>query len=184
MTTIRLLLPFTGGINALALGYAVRLAQQRQAVLVPLALIRVQARKPARLEYIQGAQDFFEFTRYKAAQYGVPVERACVYTGDVARSIEAIAGEMDCEAVIIFLSATDTALLESAEVDALMDHAACNAYLVLLPPRRARKHILHVPLLERSGNRRGSTQPEEPLDRERLERMLSAHHLLRSNSDN
>lgn len=146
MATTRLLLPFTGGINTQALSYAIHLAEQRQAVLVPLALIRVQACRPVRLEYIQGAQDFLEFTRYKAAQHGVSVERACIYTGDVALSIEAVAGEMNCEAVILFLSDTDEALLAAAEIGALMERAACNAYIVLLPSRRARRSGVHAPL--------------------------------------
>lgn len=144
MATTRLLLPFTGGINTQALNSAVHLAEQRQAVLVPLALIRVQACRPVRLEYIQGAQDFLEFTRYKAAQHGVSVERACIYTSNVVRSIEAVTGEMNCDAVILFLSNTGEALLAPTEVSALMERAACNAYIVLLPSRRARRLRLRV----------------------------------------
>jgi hypothetical protein len=150
MTTTRLLLPFTGSINALALSHAVQLAVQRQATLVPLALIRVKPNKAARLERIQQAQDFLEFARCKAERQGVQIEQARVYTSDVARSIEAVAGEMNCEAVIIFLSATEEVFLEPAEIRELMDRAACNAHIVLLPSRRERKHPLHIPLLKRS----------------------------------
>lgn len=153
MTTTRLLLPFTGGINALALSYAIQLAEHRQATLVPLALIRVKPNKAARLEHIQQAHDFLEFARCKAERQGVPLEQARIYTGNVARSIEAVAGEMNCEAVILFLSATDEALLDSSEISELMDHAACNAHVVLLPSRRERKHPLHMPLLKRPEGR-------------------------------
>lgn len=152
MTKTRLLLPFTGSINALALSYAIQLAEHRHATLVLLALVRVKPGQAARLEHIQQAQDFLEFARCKAGRQGVSVERARIFTGNVARSIEAVAGEMNCEAVILFLSASDEALLEFTEITDLMDHAACNAHVVLLPfkPRRERKHPLHVPLLKRS----------------------------------
>jgi hypothetical protein len=150
--TTRLLLPFTEGINALALSYAIQLAEHRQATLVPLALIRVKPHKAGRLEHIQQAQDFLEFARSKAERRGVPLEQARIYTSNVARSIEAVAGEMNCEAVIIFLCATDEALLDSAEISELMDHAACNAHVVLLPSRHERKHPWHLPLLKRPGS--------------------------------
>lgn len=149
MTTTRLLLPFTGSIHALALSYAIQLAQQRQATLVPLALIRVKPGKAARLELLQQAQDFLELARCKAGRQGVPLEQARIYTSDVARSIEAVAGEMNCEAVILFLHQTDDVLLESGEIRELMDRAACNAHLVLLPGKRERKHPLHFPLFKR-----------------------------------
>jgi hypothetical protein len=164
MATTRLLLPFTGSINTQALNYAIQLAEHRQATLVPLALIRVEANKAARLEHVQQAQDFLEFTRSKAERHGVPIEQARIYTSDAARSIEAVAGEMNCEAVLLFLCARDEALLEPAEISTLMDYAACNAYIVLLSPRRERKHPLYVPLLKRPGRWITSTKPGTLLD--------------------
>lgn len=153
MTTTRLLLPFTGNLNVPALSYAIQFAEQCQATLVPLALIRVMPHKAARLEHIQQAQDFLECIRYKAQRQSVPIEQARIYTSDAVRSIEAVAGEMNCEAVMLFLSNTEEVLLDLAELRELMDRASCNAHLVLLPTRRARKHFLHVPLLRRSGER-------------------------------
>lgn len=151
MATTRLLLPFTGSMNMLALSYAIQLAKQRQATLVPLALIRVKQCQVARLEYIQQAQDFLEFARCKAERQGIPVEQARVYTSDVALSIGAIAGEMNCEAVLLFMGRSDEAFLEAAEIRTLLDYAICNAHIVLLPSRHnKRKHSLHLPLLRHS----------------------------------
>lgn len=177
MTTIRLLLPFTGSISPLALSYAVQLAEQRQATLVPLALIRVKPGKAARLEHIQQAQDFLELTLCKAERQQVPVEPARIYTSDVARSIEAVAGEMNCEAVILFLSDTDEVLLEPAEIGELMDRAACNAHLVLLPTRRARKHPLHFPFFKkRTEGQTARARSDALLDLLTQEPAALAHH--------
>lgn len=178
MTTTRLLLPFTGTIYPLALGYAIQLAEQHQATLVPLALIRVKEGKHARLEDIQQAQDFLELVRCKAERQQVPVELARIYTSDVARSIEAVAGEMNCEAVILFLNNTDDVLLEPAEIRALMDRAACNAHLVLLPARRERKHPLHFPLFKkRRVHSESVAKPEALLDILACEQAQLAHHI-------
>lgn len=160
MKTIRLLLPFTGNVNTLALNYAIQFAEMRQATLVPLALIRVMPGKAVRLELIQQAQDFLEFVRYKARQQRVPIEQARIYTSDAVRSIEAVAGEMNCEAVMLFLSDTADVLLDHAEFRSLMDHAACNAHLVLLPARRAQRYLLHMPLLKRSTGRTTRSQSD------------------------
>ena len=159
MTITRLLLPFTGSIDAQALSYAIQLADHRQATLVPLALIRVKPNRAARLEHIQQAQDFLEFVRCRAGRWGVPIEHACIYTSNVVRSIELLAGEMGCEAVLLFLSATGEALLEAAEINEVMDHAACNAHVVLLPPGRGRQHPLYVSLLKRSESHMARTKP-------------------------
>jgi len=164
MTTTRLLLPFTGSIHPLALNYAVQLAQQRQATLVPLALIRVKPGKAARLEHIQQAQDFLELTRCKAARQKVPLEQVRIETSDVVHSIEVIAGEMNCEVVILFLSETDEVLLEPAEIRKLMDCASCNAHLVLLPSRRERKHPLSFPFFKPSARRAVHTKASALLD--------------------
>ncbi len=182
MKTTRLLLPFTGNISALALNYAIQLANQRQAILVPLALIRVKPRRAARLEDIQQAQDFLTLVSRKAELYAVPVEQARIYTSDVARSIEAITGEMNCEAVILFLGAKGETLLDLAEVRALMDHASCNAHLVLMPSRHNRKHFLHVPLLRRSEDVSARTKSGALLGALTEEQMSLAHHLVQDDA--
>lgn len=150
-TTTRLLLPFTEGIDSLALDYAMQIAKQRQATLVPLALIAVCPPQRVRLEHIQQAQDFLVLVSRKASRQGVPLETTQLYTQDVARSIEAFAGEMHCEAVLLFLRHTDEILLGHAEIRTLIEHGTCNMHMVLLPEKRtskARKHALEVPLLQ------------------------------------
>src|SRR5258707_1568975 len=158
MAITRFLLPFTGSINAPALAYAVQLAAYQQATLVPLALIRVKPNKTARLERIQQAQDFLELARCKAERQGVPIEQARVYTSDAARSIEAIAGEMRCEAGIIFFCTPEEIFLTSPDIGELMDHAACKPQILLLSGRRERKHPLHIPLLKRLDERKTHTR--------------------------
>src|SRR5579883_1294516 len=164
-TTTRLLLPFTGNINALALDYAVQLAEQRQATLVPLALIAAQSGKGARLEHIQQAQDFLELTRRKAERQGVPIEPMRLYTQDAACSIEAIASEMECEAILLFLYGAGEVLLEHAEIRSLMDNSACNMHILLLPEKRGRRmtaHPLHIPFRRRPGDEeQGVALPQE-----------------------
>ena len=97
MRTIRLLLPFTHGVDMCALDHAMRLAKGCNAILVPLALIYVPEdgrTKGARLEHIQQTKDFLEAVKHKAARYDVPIERLEVFTSDVAQSIRVVAGEM------------------------------------------------------------------------------------------
>lgn len=144
-TNTRLLLPFTGEIDTLAITYALQLANKSHATLVALALVE----KEARLEYLQQAQDFLEFTRYKARQQHVPIERVRRYTSNSANSIEAIAREGPCEAVIIFVNERHEALLRHEEIRALMEYATCNLHIVLLPDTWKRHQPLHMPLSRR-----------------------------------
>lgn len=158
----RLLLPFTGGINVMALNYATQLAEQRGATLVPLALVATRPGKGARLEHIQQAQDFLELTRRKAERLRVPIEPMRIHTRDAALSIEALAGEMDCEAVLLFLCNTEEILLGHAEIRALMDNSACNMHIILLPEKRGQRvasRFPRIPFLRRisSGERAASS---------------------------
>lgn len=166
-TTTRLLLPFTEGINARAIDYAIQLAEKRQATLVPLALIPVRPDQKTRPESLQQAQDFLELARHKAERQRVPVELTRVSTGDAALSIEAMAGEMGCEAVLLFLCNTDEVLLGQAEIRALMDRSACNMRIILFPEKRKRlanNHLLHLPFLRRVEDDALRTQIEPLLE--------------------
>lgn len=169
MYTTRLLLPFTGGINEMALSYALQIAEQRRATLVLLALIEVKPNKGARLEHIQEAQDFLVLARCKARRLGIPIESASVYTGNVALSIEAVTGEMNCDSVILFLGMKDEALLKHEEVRELMDRAVYNMHIVLLPTRRKQRLALHIPLLRRSSKEVARTKSgalrDEPVEK-------------------
>ena len=133
MKTMRLLLPFTHGVDMCALDSAVRLAKSCDATLVPLALISVPQdgrAAGARLENIQQSKDFLEAVRHKAARYGVPLERLEVFTGDAVRSIRVIASEMECEGILLFVGGGHGVLLEAGEMKRLMEHVTCKLYIM------------------------------------------------------
>lgn len=180
--TTRLLLPFTGSINALALRYALQLAEQRHATLVPLALIPVRPDQSVRLEYIQQAQDFLVLTSRKASRQGVPLETTQLYTQNVVRSIEAFAGEMHCEAVLLFLCNSSEVLLGRAEIRALMEHGACNMHMVLLPEKKrwrgSMDHPLNVPLFKRGGESLQTKSGQLALEQEQ-ENLSLLHRIVR-----
>src|SRR2546427_1029655 len=104
MTTTRLLLPFTYGIEMDVLEYAVLLAKQCQATLVPLALLAVPAgrwSKGVRLEQVQQAKDFLEAVRHKAERHAVPLERFEVVTSDVVQSISVLMQQLACDGMVL-----------------------------------------------------------------------------------
>ena len=135
MKTMRLLLPFTHGVDVCAIDSALRLAKGYEAILVPLALIDIPENgrsKGARLEHIQQSKDFLEAVKRKAARYGVPLERLEVFTSDVAESIRAIASEMECEGILLFVGEKNAILLSSIEMKHLMEHFTCRLYVLRL----------------------------------------------------
>jgi len=172
----RLLLPFTSDINVLALNYALQMAEQRHATLVPLALVLVAPHKGARLERLQQAQDFLTMISHKAQQRGVPIEASELYTVDAARSVEAFASEMACQAVIVFLSGARDILLGRAEIRNLLERSVCNLHIVLLPEKRSR-FTLHLPLFRRSpGHASRPVQEKEELPVTIIHRLLEPDH--------
>ncbi len=113
----RLLLPFTRGVHTHALEYAVLLAKNRHATLVPFSLIYVPpTTRGARLEHIQQAKDFQALVQSKAARYGVAVEAQEVYTSDVIASIQRMTQALDCNSIILFVCNGDGVLLSTSEV--------------------------------------------------------------------
>jgi universal stress protein family protein len=141
----RLLLPFTHGVNATAIGYAFSLAQQLGATLIPLSLIRLpdsSGRRYVRLGDVEQSIDFLEFALHKAKQAGVPIERVELRTHSPVRSIRAIAQEMEC-VVIIFVQRGSGVLLATEEVKALIADRSLSLYVVNLPPK---KHLFSLPL--------------------------------------
>ena len=132
---IRLLLPFTHGIDASAITYALALAQRVGASLVLLSLIRlsqISSKRGPRLQDIEQSRDFLEFVQHKAARAGVPVERLELYTPDPVRSIRAIAQEMECAGIILFVRRGTGVLLATSEVKQLLEDEKIPLYLVLL----------------------------------------------------
>jgi hypothetical protein len=147
MKTTRLLLPFTHEIDVCAIDSALRLAKGRDAILVPVALINVPEdgrSKGARLEHIQQSKDFLEVVKHKAARYGVPLERLEVFTSDVAHSIRAVASEMECEGILLFVGTKDDVLLSTIEIKRLMEHVTCKLYILRLQSNdgRSLKRVL------------------------------------------
>ena len=147
MKTMRLLLPFTYGVDAHAIDSALRLAKGRNAILVPLALIHAPQAgrsKGARLEHIQQSKDFLEAVKHKATRYGVPIERLEVFTNDVAESIRVIASEMECEGILLFVGGKNGILLSPREIKHLMEHFTCKLYVLRLETggERSLKQVL------------------------------------------
>ena len=128
----RLLLPFTHGVDMFAIEQAILLAKSLDATLLPLALIHVpeeRRAKGARLEYIQQSKDFLEAVKYKAARYGVPVERFEVFTADIVRGINIVAKEQRCEGILLFVGGRKGVLLQADEIKGLMEMAVCKLYI-------------------------------------------------------
>ncbi len=136
MKTIRLLLPFTHGVDMEALDFAVLLAKDRQATLVPLALVHVpdtRRARGARLEHIQQAKDFLEAVRHKAARQNVSIERFEVFTGDALQSTDALVQQLECDGILLFARGSNSVLLSTNQARRLMEKVACMFYVVRLP---------------------------------------------------
>lgn len=124
-----------------AIEQAVLMAKGLAAMLVPVSLVHVPARrraKGARLEDIQQSKDFLEAAKYKAGRFAVPVERLEVFTEDVVQSINTLASEMECEGILLFVGHKGGILLEAEVIKRLMETAACKLYIVRLPSRDVR----------------------------------------------
>lgn len=134
-----LLLPFTHGIDASALEQALALAQQVRSELVALSLIRLPeapAGQP-RLDAIQQSRDFLEFVQSKAARRGVPLKRVELYTRHPVRSIRTLAGEMECDGVLLFVRQGAGVLLATTEVKQLLEDNSVPLYIARLQANRS-----------------------------------------------
>lgn len=118
-----------------AIEQALLLAKDRQATLVPLALIHTpeeRRAKGARLEHVQQSKDFLEAVKHKAARYAVPIERFEVFTSDVVQSINTIASDLECEGILLFAGRKDGILLQAGEIKRLMETTTCRLYILRL----------------------------------------------------
>src|SRR5437899_12265759 len=131
----QILLPFTHGIDASAISYALAIAQRLQLTLVILSLIRLPetpgTRKP-RLEDIQQSKDFLEFVYHKAARQGVPTVRVELYTHNPVRSIRTLAQEMECTGILLFVRRGAGVLLATSEVKQLLEEESMPLYIIPL----------------------------------------------------
>jgi hypothetical protein len=140
MGNARLLLPFTHGIQANALEYAVQLAKSRNAALVPLSLIQVSKEcgaKSVRLEQIQQSKDFLEAVKHKAAKHGVEVEQVELFTGDVVESVNALAQDANCEGILLFVREGDDILLNVHHIKLIVAKVV------------SKHHIIHLQSIKR-----------------------------------
>src|SRR5947209_370963 len=139
MKTTRLLLPFTYGVNMLALEYAVMLAKSQHAALVPLSLISVsnaKGSKGARLEHIQQSKDFLCAVQHKATKHSVLVEPIEVFTTDVVESIKVIAHDMNCNGILLFVQDGSGILLHTIELKHVIIKVASKHHIVHMPSNK------------------------------------------------
>ncbi|HEU0003361.1 MAG TPA: hypothetical protein VFQ36_20815 [Ktedonobacteraceae bacterium] len=132
MKTARWLLPFTSGVDMLAIDYVVRLAGSTGAMLIPVSLVCAPP-EGARLEHIQQSKDFLEAVQHKAARYGVAVERFEVFTPNVLQSIRTLVYEMCCDGIVLLTSGEQTRLMQDEEIKQLLVEPPTALVLIRLP---------------------------------------------------
>lgn len=135
MTTNKLLLPFTHGIDGSAITYALALAKHLHSSLMVLSLIHLpetSGTRHPRLEAIQQSNDFLEFVQHRAKKQGVPIERIELYTHHPVRSIRALAQEMECAGILLFVHRGTGVLLATGEVKQLLEDDSLSLYIVPL----------------------------------------------------
>ncbi len=147
MNTVRMLLPFTHGVDLCAIEHAIRLAKSRNATLVPLAVVSVpKGRRTggARLEHIQQSKDFLEAVQQKAARYQVPVERYEVFTSNIRQSIATLTWELHCDSILVFVTGQKGVLLDAREIKQLLEGETAQIFMVRLEPnnRGSVRHLL------------------------------------------
>ncbi|GER91573.1 hypothetical protein KDW_57350 [Dictyobacter vulcani] len=120
----RLLLPFTHGIDGNAIDFALSMAQQEQAILVVISWLHTSpdatTTEQPRLGFIEQSQDFLALVEHKARRLQVPIERIELYSANVVKSMMAMAGEMDCDALLLFQRNHKAVLLDELELKQLL----------------------------------------------------------------
>ncbi len=71
--------------------------------------------------------------QHKAARQGVPIARFELYTHLPARSIRALAQEMECAGILLFVHRGAGVLLATSEVKQLLEDDSLPLYIVALP---------------------------------------------------
>ncbi|GCE16340.1 universal stress protein [Dictyobacter kobayashii] len=134
----RLLLPFTHGIDGTAIEYALIFARQTQSTLVVGSwLAHPTLGKPGRplLGHIEQSKDFLALTGYKAKRFHVPVEPVELYSVDSAKSMQVLAREMDCDAILLFMRKDKVLLISKEEMQQLLRNSHTPLLIVRLPGR-------------------------------------------------
>jgi hypothetical protein len=135
-----LLLPFVHGIDGSALSSALAFAQKVHVALLLVSLIplpKESRKRDIRAETIAQTYDFFEVMRHKAARAGVAIRCIQLSTQQVARSIHALAQEMGCAGILLFVRDGTGVLLETEDIKQLLEQESQPIYLFHLPSRKA-----------------------------------------------
>jgi len=130
-----MLLPFVHGIDAPALSCALAFAQERDASLLLVSLVPSRngsKKRVVRAESIAQAYDFFELMNHKAIRAGVPIKQTHISTQQVARSVQALAQEMACTGILLFVRNGAGVLLETEDVKRLIEQPVKPIYLFRL----------------------------------------------------
>jgi hypothetical protein len=146
MNTLRWLLPFTHGVDMLAIDQVLRLAKGSEATLVAASLVAVPDKsrsRGARLEHIQQSKDFLEAVKWKAARLQVPVERNEIFTVDAMQSLAAITHELDCGRIILVSRGGQGLLLDAHEMKRLLLEPPVSLVVLRLTAQKAGSSVRH-----------------------------------------
>lgn len=132
-----LLLPFSHGIDAVAIEQAISLAHEQAATLVALSIICLSGHQHrARLEYIQQSKDFLTLVEHKAARAGIPIDTIERFTCHEVQVIREVAQELHCQGILLFVRQQKGVLLSATTIQQLMQNSRCPCFLSMLPPQR------------------------------------------------
>ncbi|GCE16196.1 hypothetical protein [Tengunoibacter tsumagoiensis] len=133
MNNLRLLLPFTHGIDAPALDQALSLARQQHATLVLLALLPEIKGQHIRLEALQQLQDLRIYAQQRALRYHLKLEYIQAHTQNSNRTIIYTYQEQMCSAILLFMRSGQGVLLKNEELQDLITQRQAHFYLFRLP---------------------------------------------------
>ena len=132
-----ILLPFSHGIDNVALEQAIIQARDHKATLVPLSLICLSGHQDSpRLELIQQSKDFLTLVQQKASRAGVHVERMESFTYDEVETIQKVALELQCAYILLFARQQKGVLLPSETILKLMHNHIRPYFLSSLPAHK------------------------------------------------
>lgn len=129
-----MLLPFVHGIDTSALSCALAFAEEENAALLLVSLIRAPKGRGIRAESIAQAHDFFELMAHKAAKAGITIKRTQLSTQQIARSTSALAQEMACTGILLFVRDGTGVLMETEDIKKILEKPRQPVYLFRLAP--------------------------------------------------
>lgn len=132
-------LPFTHGIDALALTTAFALVQHWRVHLVALSLIRLPTkpnRQGPRLGAIEQSKDFLVYVQQVAERHGISITCVERYTSDPVQTIRTFAQDSNTAGVLLFVRNETGVLLSTDEVKPLLADGNLSRYLVSLQPQK------------------------------------------------